>query len=103
MKKQKNSSRIKLFSIVLCVLMSSCSDCGFSERCHREKERTKILNMTDQEREREKNLCVKEYEKMISVTNHEKKQCNFWSCVDGKEELKKSLNNCLWRIDNIKK
>ena len=102
MKKQKNSSKIKLFSIALCVLMSSCSDCGLSERCHREKERERILNMTDQEKEREKGLCIKEYERMISLTNHEKKQCNFWNCVDGKEELKKKLNSCLWRLENIK-
>lgn len=104
MKNQNNNFRIiKLFIITLFILISSCSDCGFSERCHREKERERIFNMTDQERDREKNLCIKEYERMISITNHEKKKCDFWNCIDGKEELRKRLNGCLWRFENIKK
>ena len=103
MKKHKNSFRItKLFTIALCILISSCSDCSFSERCYRKKERERVLNMTDRERNYEKGLCTKEYERMISITNHEEKQCNFWNCIDGKEELKKRLNSCLWRLDNIK-
>jgi hypothetical protein len=103
MKKQKNNLKIikLIFSLMLCVLTSACSDCVFSERCHREKEKGRILNMTKQQREYEKNLCIQEYHSMISITNHEKKQCNFWNCIDGKEELKKRLNNCLWRLKNI--
>ena len=104
MKLRKNNLKIvKLLSVALCVLMSACSDCVFSERCLRDKEREKILNMTDQEREYEKGLCIIEYEHMISTTNYEKKQCNFWSCVDGKEDCRKRLNSCLWRLKNIKK
>lgn len=103
MKKQKNSYKLRLFSIVLYVLIISCSDCGLSEKFYREKERERIFNMTDQERGIEKDSCINDYEHMISIVNHEKKRCNFWNCVDGKEELKKRFNSCIWRLENIKK
>lgn len=104
MKQKKNNLRIiNLLSVVLFFLISACTNCGFSERCYREKEKERILNMTNQEKEGEKNLCIKEYDRMMSITNHEKRQCNFWNCVDGKEDLRKRLNSCLWRLKNIKK
>lgn len=93
---------MKLLTIAIYIFIGACSGCGLSEKCYREKEAERIINMTDQERDRERNFCVKEYEYMISITNHEKKRCNFWSCKDGKEDWRKRLNNCIWRIKNIK-
>ena len=94
---------IRITIVLIFAFISSCANCGFSEKCHRDKEKKRIVNMTKKEREQERQDCVRDYEYMISITKHEKKKCNFWSCIDGKDDLKKRLSNCLWRLDNIQK
>lgn len=92
---------IRITIVLTFAFISSCTNCGFSEKCYRDKEKKRIVNITKKEREQEGQDCVREYEYMISITKHEKKKCNFWSCIDGKDDLKKRLNNCLRRLDNI--
>jgi hypothetical protein len=94
---------IKTIILLTFIFISSCGSCGFSERCYREEEEKRIFNITKEERDHEKQDCIKEYERMISITKHEKKKCDFWSCVDGKEDWKRRLENCLWRLDNLQK
>lgn len=87
---------------MILIFISSCSSCGFSERCHRDFEKKRISRLSEEERISEKQNCITNYQQIIKNTNHEKKQCDFWKCVDGKEDLEKRLKDCIWRIENIR-
>ena len=93
---------MKTMFLLFFVFISACGSCGFSEKCYREKERERIINMTKEEKEKEKQDCINHYNYMINITDHEKKKCNFWSCNDGKEEWRKRLKSCIWRLENIR-
>lgn len=97
---KNNLIRIAILSLTF-AFVSSCANCGFSEKCHRNKEKKRIVSMTKIERDHERQDCVRDYEYMISITKHKKKKCNFWNCIDGKDDLKKRLDNCLKRLDII--
>lgn len=99
--KYKNSN-MKIVLLHILIFVSSCSWSSFSEKDHREIEKHRITNLNEEDRKIERQECIKNYQHMIDITNHETKQCSFWSCIDGKEDWKKRLDSCLWRVENIK-
>jgi hypothetical protein len=58
MKQIKNN--IKLLKVILLfvfIFIQSC-ECGFSERCHEEKERTKFLKLSPEEQKKKRDECM---------------------------------------------
>lgn len=92
----------KYIFLLILIFTSACNSCGLSEKCFRDKEKNRIINLTQKERENEKQQCIKNYEHLIKTTKNKKRECGFWKCVDGKEDWESRLNSCIWRLENIK-
>ena len=57
--KQMKNNIIKTIILLTFIFISSCSGCGFSERCHIEREREKFLMLSPEQQRIKREECMK--------------------------------------------
>lgn len=85
-----------------CTLLSSDPDlraCGFSESCYYDKERERIIKLSPEEREKEKELCTAHAEHMMSLAANGEKECEpaFWTCKPTKKYWERTKRGCVYK------
>jgi hypothetical protein len=89
-----NKMKNYIFIVFLLFLMGCNGGCWFSDGCIIRRNIKIIKKMTNEERKYAKQQCIRAVQNMIDITPNEKKQCNFWRCIAGKESFREDLRRC---------